>query len=104
MIDADVLFSSELTARKRLSQEAIEAARADRAKHPSLAAAIVAKGLMPRAEALQILKDLKAEWPSVIDLEKVLPPEAPPGSEDEEWIGGDEEIDPSMIPKPPTGE
>lgn len=102
MIDADVLFSSELVARKRLPKEAIEAAKADRANFPSLAAAIVAKGLMPRAEAIQILKDLKSEWPSVIDVEKILPPEAPPGSEDEEWIGGDEPIDPSMIPKPPS--
>lgn len=104
MIDADVLFASEMVARKRIPKEAIEAAKADRAKYPSLAAAIVARGLLPRAEALSILKELKAEWPSVIDIEKVLPPEAPPGSENEEWIGGDEEIDPSMIPKPPTDE
>ncbi len=101
MIDADRLVESELLARKRLSREAIEPARAERPKHPSLAAALVAMGILPRAEALTLLKDLKAEWPSVIDVERLLPPEAPPGSEDEEWFGGDEPIDPSLIPKPP---
>ena len=101
MIDADRLVELELLARKRLPKEAIESARTDLAKHPSLVAAIVAKGLLPRADALALLKDLKAEWPSVIDVERLLPLEAPPGSEDEEWVGGDEPIDPSLIPKPP---
>ncbi len=101
MIDADRLVELELLARKRLPKEAIESAKADRAKHPSLVAAIVSKGLLPRTDALSLLKDLKSEWPSLIDIERLLPLEAPPGSEDEEWIGGDDPIDPSLIPKPP---
>lgn len=101
MIDADRLVEQELLARKRLTREAIEPAKAERARHASLVASLVAVGALSRAEALALLNDLKTEWPSVIDVERLLPPEAPPGLEDEEWFGGDEPIDPSLIPKPP---